>query len=171
MGMDVMGLEPSSERGEYFRNNVWYWRPLWDYCLTVAPELCADVEGHFNDGDGLDEEGALELAAILRRELKNGNTEKYKEAYYAELALIPRQDCDLCNATGIRSDEVGIEMGMPKKELSPEMQMLTGRTHGWCNACDGEGRRADFRTEYPFDVDNVREFAEFLAESGGFAIH
>lgn len=171
MGMDVMGLEPSSERGEYFRNNVWYWRPLWNYCVSVAPELCDDIDGHMNDGDGLDEEGALELAAILRKELAGGGTEKYKEEYYRQLAALPQKDCKHCEATGIRTDTVGVEMGMPTKELSPEMQILTGRTHGWCNACDGEGKRGDWRTEYPFDVENVRDFAEFLAESGGFAIH
>ena len=27
MGMDVYGLEPRKEKGEYFRNNVWWWRP------------------------------------------------------------------------------------------------------------------------------------------------
>jgi hypothetical protein len=28
MGMDVYGKEPKSDKGEYFRNNVWWWRPL-----------------------------------------------------------------------------------------------------------------------------------------------
>ncbi|QOR55575.1 MAG: hypothetical protein UMS36scaffold28_65 [Phage 59_13] len=29
MGMDVYGVKPKSKQGEYFRNNVWSWRPLW----------------------------------------------------------------------------------------------------------------------------------------------
>jgi hypothetical protein len=40
MGMDVYGKDAVSEKGEYFRNNVWYWRPLWNYCIEVAPDLC-----------------------------------------------------------------------------------------------------------------------------------
>ena len=35
MGMDVFGLEPRKEKGEYFRNNVWWWRPLWDFVAHI----------------------------------------------------------------------------------------------------------------------------------------
>jgi len=55
MGMDVMGMNATSEKGEYFRNNVWWWRPLWDYCLNEHGDIAGQVEhGHSNDGDGLD---------------------------------------------------------------------------------------------------------------------
>ena len=39
MGMDVYGKKPKGEKGDYFRNNVWWWRPLWQYCASSAPEL------------------------------------------------------------------------------------------------------------------------------------
>ena len=39
MGMDVYGKNPSNGDGEYFRANVWSWRPI--YSLTV--ELCSDL--------------------------------------------------------------------------------------------------------------------------------
>ena len=77
MGMDVYGKNPTSEKGSYFRNNVWWWRPLWDYCLEVAPELCSDVSGHTNDGEGLDEAGAIALSEILFQELWDGKTAQY----------------------------------------------------------------------------------------------
>ena len=52
MGMDVYGKAPTAEVGEYFRRNVWGWRPLWDMCLDLFPELTEKVEyGHSNDGD------------------------------------------------------------------------------------------------------------------------
>ena len=35
MGMDVFGLAPKEEKGEYFRNNVWWWRPLWDFVAQI----------------------------------------------------------------------------------------------------------------------------------------
>jgi hypothetical protein len=62
MGMDVYGRNPTSKEGEYFRNNVWWWRPLAEYCMEVAPEIAARCEGwHYNDGDGLNglDSGAL----------------------------------------------------------------------------------------------------------------
>lgn len=168
--MDVVGKNPVSERGEYFRNNVWWWRPLWDYCELIAPNLCGEVKGHYNDGDGLDADGAAELSAILLAELESGRTASYRNAYYADLSRLPRSECKYCEGTGIRTDEVGKNLGMPTQELSQDMQILTGRTHGTCNACGGEGKEDHFDTNYPFEVENVREFAEFLAESGGFQI-
>lgn len=171
MGMDVMGLEPTSEQGSYFRNNVWWWRPLWNYCEEVAPALCDGVSGHYNDGDGLDSVSASELATVLFAEIESGRTEQYRLNYYAQLAELPREDCSLCEATGIRTDEVGVSNGQPTRALSPEVASLVGREIGWCNGCDGVGTKEHWATHYPFSVENVREFAEFVRDSGGFGIH
>ena len=59
---------------------------------------------------------------------------------------------------------------MPEKELKPEVQILVGRTHGWCNGCDGVGTTESWLAGYPFSEENVKEFAEFLMDSGGFQI-
>jgi hypothetical protein len=173
MGMDVYGKNPTSEKGAYFRNNVWWWRPLWDYCCEVGQEVIDEEVangGCYNDGVGLDEDGAKALADILFGELWEGRTASYERKHNEYLASLPREDCELCGTTGIRTDSVGVEMGMPTKELEPEVQILTGRTHGWCNACHGVGTRESWGMNYPFSVDNVREFAEFLSECGGFSI-
>ena len=39
-----------------------------------------------------------------------------------------------------------------------------------CKRCDGTGKTENFNKSYPFDLDNVREFAEFCLQSGGFEI-
>ncbi len=71
MGMDVFGREPKNETGKYFRNNVWYWRPLAELCQGLAPEICKACRyWQSNDGDGLDEAGAEALAASLAVELR-----------------------------------------------------------------------------------------------------
>ena len=74
MGMDVYGLNPQlkSEKPEidfsnateeqrteyfeamdtfeqqnpgfYFRNNVWWWRPLWDYVCTVCDSVMTEYQ-------------------------------------------------------------------------------------------------------------------------------
>lgn len=170
MGMDVFGKEPITETGEYFRNNVWWWRGLWDYCVKVAPELCDNVSGQTNDGDGLDADGAIALAEKLQEQIDEGFTAKYEHDYNAWRASLPRVKCNICDGTGIRTDEVGIENGMPMKELAIEVQILTGRIHGWCNGCDGEGDKESFEASYPFSTENVQQFANFLTDSGGFSI-
>jgi hypothetical protein len=76
MGMDVSGLAPTTEAGKYFRNNCWWWRPLWYYCEQVAPDLAEKVEyAQSNDGDGLKTQAecdrladALEQAVAARVE-------------------------------------------------------------------------------------------------------
>jgi hypothetical protein len=171
MGMDVYGVKPKNEKGEYFRNNVWWWRPLADFICNNYGEIASGCESwHSNDGDGLDAELSKSLALSLKEDLSNGTVEKYAKTYNEWRSSLPREACDNCDCTGIRNDKVGEEMGMPTKELKPEIQILTGRTHGWCNACDGVGTKESWLAVYPFDVDNVKEFAEFLENCGGFQI-
>lgn len=170
MGMDVYGIAPTSEAGEYFRNNVWWWRPLWDYCLTVAPDLCKDVSGHTNDGDGLNRDGALALARILFENINSGETAKFEKEYNKEISELPLDPCDLCNSTGIRGENDKFGIDLRDKELTTEQAIVLGRTHGWCNACDGVGKKPHWATNYPFTVENVEEFAKFLLECGGFQI-
>lgn len=170
MGMDVFGKSPTTETGEYFRNNVWWWRPLWNYCCEIAPDLCEGVNGHYNDGEGLDADGARDLAARLQAEINSGRTAACEAAYNAYRASLPRRNCEFCGGTGIRDDKVGVNLGMPTQALTPDVAAIVGRTHGYCNGCGGEGKRDDDMMSYPFDTDNVAEFAEFLADSGGFEI-
>jgi len=171
MGMDVMGKNATSKKGEYFRNNVWWWRPLWNYCEELHGEIVSQVEyGHSNDGDGLDADDARMLGEALLADIESGVTAEYHEQYRKYLSELPMKDCEYCGATGIRTDAVGVEHGMPTQELEPEVAILVGRTHGYCNGCRGEGRVEHFLTNYDFSVDNVREFAEFLLDCGGFEI-
>lgn len=172
MGMDVFGNNPTTEKGHYFRNNVWWWRPLADFCIgRYGDEVGFDGEGwHYNDGVGLDDDKAQHLARLIRADLDNGSVAVYEQMYRTQLSELPREDCRLCGTTGIRTDKVGQDMGMPTKELSPEVQILTGRTHGWCNGCDGVGTTEHWAAGYPFTTENVREFCEFLEGCGGFQI-
>jgi hypothetical protein len=171
MGMDVIGVNPTTERGEYFRNNVWWWRKLADYCLENHGDIAEKCEHwHYNDGDGLDADDSVALAQRLFDDITNGRVEEYEKSYKEWCASLPREACNHCECTGIRNDKVGVEMGMPEKELDAEVQALTGRTHGWCNGCHGIGTTESFLTMYPFSKDNVEEFAHFLAECGGFQI-
>ena len=67
MGMDVHGQQPDSPAGEYFRANVWSWKPIADYCLRVAPRIVGKIQYLYsNDGDGLNGADSKRLAAILK---------------------------------------------------------------------------------------------------------
>jgi len=160
MGMGVFGKAPTTKEGKYFRNNVWWWRPLAGYCQQIAPEVCkACQHWQSNDGDGLDAEGAQALADALELELESGRTQAYAEAYAAERAALPRHPCEYCEATGTTTEAVALKY--------PAYFPHVGKT---CIQCKGLGTREDSATHYPFDVDNVREFVTFLRGCGGFEI-
>ena len=94
MGMDVYGVNPTSEKGSYFRNNVWWWHPLWEYCQDLHADLCDKVEnGHLNDGDGLDADDARELGERLLRDIASGVTQTYEDEYRKAMSELPMKDC------------------------------------------------------------------------------
>lgn len=170
MGMDVYGKAPTSETGKYFRRNVWGWRPLWNYCEDNHHDIVAGVDGHSNSGDGLDADGAIALGKALLADVDSGAAQAYVDARNATIAQLPRAECTLCNGTGIRGDEVGMQHGMPIRTLDVTQQVVLGRIHGWCNGCDGMGDKENWEASYFLDLDDVAEFAEFLLDSGGFEI-
>ena len=145
MGFDVYGKKPSNETGKYFRNNCWYWRPLWNYVETVCPKIAAKVEyPQSNDGSGLDEEDAFQLYWELQQSIQNGTLVEYEKAYKEYIEQLPDEKCSCVGDDNIAKNE--------------------------CFACKGTGMTQNFDKHYPFDSDNVREFAEFVKYSGGFEI-
>ena len=80
MGFDLYG-NSKNKKGEYFRNNVWWWRPLWAFCYENY-EIARKVEnGHSNDGDGL----ALDQAQVAIFVVKNFHS--YLRIGFGENAL------------------------------------------------------------------------------------
>jgi hypothetical protein len=171
MGMDVYGKKPTDKVGEYFRRNVWGWHPLWDYVQNIHPEIAGLVkDGHSNSGYGLKADKSIELADLLRADLESGVVDEYIKERGQRLADLPRPDCDYCGATGIRTDAVGVERKMPEYVLEPAQAILLGRSVGWCNGCQGEGKTSAWETNYSLDREDIEEFSQFLAKCGGFKI-
>lgn len=171
MGMDVYGKKATAEVGEYFRRNVWGWRPLWQYVNVCHPEIAGLVKyGHSNDGDGLNARKSKLLANEIRENLVNGKAHAYITARALYLSELPKETCEHCEGTGIRTDAIGVEYGMPERELAPEIAIITGRTHGFCNGCSGEGTKDPWETNYSIEITDLEEFANFLEHCGGFEI-
>lgn len=171
MGMDVYGKRPVNETGEYFRRNVWGWHPLWNYVENVHPEIAELVEhAHTNDGDGLDAQKSKELAKLLMHDFETGVVDVYVKTRNRQIAEMEMPVCDQCEGTGIRSDEIGTKNGMPDKELDEDIAIIVGRKKGWCNGCNGVGKTEPWEANYYLEPDDVKEFAEFLENCGGFEI-
>lgn len=152
--MDVYGKKATDPKGEYFRANVWYWRPLWIYVDSIKPDLTAKVQDpHSNGGDGLNAKDSRLLAQFLLKEIESGNTEKYIKEYEEYIDSLPLEDCGYCEKTGYRTwNENGLEV-----------QKI-------CNACQGKLQLKPFSANYPMHIDVVKEFQQFLYHCGGFQI-
>jgi hypothetical protein len=149
MGMDLNGKKPKNKTGEYFRNNCWWWRPLWDYCCIVSEEARSVKYGYSNDGDGLNSVRSRKLAATLLGQIENGAVKRYEKERQARLNALPDEECKFCHGTGKRTD----------------MVVVNG-----CNACLGTGKVRPFEDMYGFSEENVKDFARFLQNCGGFEI-
>ena len=142
--------------GEYFRNNVWWWRPLWAFVSVVCNDILTEEDkerGEYNDGHEISESKANVIASRLQLYIDNGDAERWGEERQATLDAEPDEECNICEGTGNRQEP-------------PE----TGAGYMKCNGCEGKGTKRPWDTNYPFDIDNVKEFAKFAAQSGGFNI-
>jgi DnaJ-class molecular chaperone len=158
--MDVYGVKPKNEKGEYFRNNVWWWRPLWDYCLDFHPSVADKVkDGHSNSGDGLNAGDSKKLAAFIKKDLDSGKAQKYAQEREEELNSLPDVPCEYCETTGSRTWQ--------PHEGPNDTDTVQIKT---CNSCKGKGSVRPWPTQYPFSVENLAQFQEFLDNCGGFSI-
>ena len=150
MGFDLYGLAAKSKKGEYFRNNIWWWYPLAEYVLAKVDIPDAEAQDwHYNNGTHVSQETALYIADTLDCLITGGHTAWFEKEYKRRLAALPDEVCDICQGAGVRDDEY---------------------VKGTCNGCDGKGRVKNWMRNYPFTVENVKEFARFCRESGGFEI-
>jgi hypothetical protein len=77
MGMDLIGMRPKTERGEYLYLSSQRWVALAALCCAVVPtetELCKSWQ--FNDGDGRHAEECELLAQRLEEALADGSIDE-----------------------------------------------------------------------------------------------
>ena len=136
--LEEWNLREKENCGIYFRNNCWWWRPLWNYVAESCDDILDsdDVEGgSWNDGYKISEAKASAIAKRLFELIDSGDTKGYEDFH--------KKQADESNANNERYLANG------------------GKKYG-----DGW----DWADSYPFDVGNVRDFAKFCSESGGFEI-
>ena len=136
--------------GVYFRNNVWWWRPLWQFVCERLDDVLTDEDaerGCYNDAHEITEDKAMQIGVELTAMLESGRIKEHADRYKAGLEALPQVDCRVCDNNN---------RGHKKKKE--------------CKACKQTGLVDDWAKSYPFDVENIREFATFCLESGGFTI-
>jgi len=97
MGYDVYGVKSKSETGNYFRNNVWWWRPLWNYvcenCEDIMNEDDMDA-GCWNDGKRIVSGKCADMAERLQTLIDEGHCLRHEAKYEAEREQIKKDNED-----------------------------------------------------------------------------
>ena len=133
MGFDLYGIHARSKKGEYFRNNVWWWRRLWSFVAQECSDILTEEEienGSFNNGYEYSQETAEKIAERLTECVKDGRAKEYS----ANIKKLIKQAKKTNETSSIGDDSF------------------------------------DWNESYPFTITNVKEFATFCKNSGGFTI-
>lgn len=157
MGMDVYGNSPITDDGEYFRANLWSWRPIHLLCDKVIDlyNLKISTDGwEFNDGKGLeDQEDCNILANAMENYLEfRTGLESDDDVIYLNLGMWSSTDGsfidgDVCNKIN--------EMHRIGTVLEAGVVLEDGRyvVPSHCTS-----------------VGHIKHFIKFLRNCGGFSI-
>ena len=133
MGFDVYGKKPKNKKGEYFRNNVWWWRRLWQFVCAICPDLIKQEEvesGQMNNGQAFSAVRAVAIATRIDKAINTGTATVWKKEIDKEIKKIKKHN---------------------KKKKSGDKGFIWG-------------------AEYPFTIQNLKNFSKFCRSSGGFEI-
>ena len=156
-------------KGVYFRNNWWYWRPMWDFvnekCNDLIDEELYD-KGHGNDGE-VDQELAIDISKrILTKEVLDEAKRKQEE--YDKDAKPKQEFNELLSKAGLLYFDEIIKPMYPDKIVPADLEKLDKDAYKKWEALMFDLQYRE--TSYPFSWENVKEFGEFCAQSGGFEI-
>ena len=151
--------------GEYFRNNVWFWRPLWVFvCNNCADILNEDdmMGGESNSGYEISEHKAELIGRRLSALLADGTVDEVDRISALDRAKAKAHNDEINEQQDELRDKVHKEHG---KDVAPANYPEPYYTE-WHNL----QKQEQWSAHYPFDKENIEDFAKFCLESGGFEI-
>jgi len=166
MGFDLYSLgNHKTENGEYFRNNVWWWRRLADFVCTHTGvvEEKDKPEWQSNGGHEVSEEQAMQIAKQLKALIKDGTVSKAIKEVEQEMAKAEENNKFVDRCHEMLRDKVEKETG--KENLAPaDYPKDDHDTWDWIQS------KYSYGSSYPFTMENVERFIEFCEQSNGFRI-
>ena len=84
-----------STEGAYFRNNVWHWRPLWNFVSGCCSDILTEKDiksGYMNDGHRISKTKSKRIALRIRKRLKGGDVHAYESWYTRKISKLPEDD-------------------------------------------------------------------------------
>jgi hypothetical protein len=82
MGFDLYGMHALNTKGEYFRNNVWWWRQLWQFITIIGEDILTEKDkqkGNWNNGEKINARKTEELVKALEEAIADGRAKAYAD--------------------------------------------------------------------------------------------
>ena len=140
--------------GYYFRNNVWWWRPLAELIHDKCGDLLSEKqkEGlHHNNGTEFDDDTALAIAQRLSDLIKNGYVAELEESIKANAKIASKHNKKIEQKLQDLKKEV--EKIRPGENLAPGQYPFPYNNH-WKEIYS----QKSWDDSYPFNKANVEEF-------------
>ena len=166
MGFDLYSLgNHKTDKGEYFRNNVWWWRRLADFVCEQTGVIAETDKEHWqsNSGHEVDEQTAKQIAKQLKALIQDGTVSKAIIEVEQEMEKAEKNNkfVDRCHDM-LRAK---VEKDTGKTNLAPaDYSKDDHDTWDWIQS------KYSYGASYPFSMENVEEFIEFCEQSNGFRI-
>ena len=168
---DLQNKFRDANPGEYFRANVWGWRPIWEFVCEVCPDILTEedyTKGQYNDNHLIEADRARDIAKRLREKMDLARNRQKK--YEAEAPNKDKFNTMLENAATFLYNEIS----KPKTPLITcpgDMQIHDPENYKrWETLINYNNIKFD-EMSYPIDADFIEEFANFAEHSGGFRIN
>ena len=157
--------------GVYFRANVWFWRPIWNFVCEMCPDILTEDEfekGHYNDNHLIEEDRAKDIAKRLREKMDLARERQKK--FEAEAPNKEHFNKMLEDAARFIFENIS----KPKSELITcpgDMQIHDPENYKrWETLTHYDNIKFD-EMSYPINAEYIEEFANFAEHSGGFRIN
>jgi len=155
MGMDLNGIKPKNLKGEYFGANLWAWRPINFLCYIVNEKENYGFNMEYwdsNDGYGLNNsKDCNKLADGIEKLL-------------LDIPLVDEDDKVYLNmGMWVNSSNVFIQDKDALNEQYPIGSIM------YTSVIDKNGEKVE--PAHSISLIRIKEFVEFLRNSGGFKIY
>jgi hypothetical protein len=83
--------------GLYFRNNVWWWRPLWEFVCYACDDILDQKDmtsGSYNDGHEISKKKSKLISQRLHTLVKDGTVKQHEEEYEKDRKDLENSDVD-----------------------------------------------------------------------------
>ena len=152
--------------GTYFRNNVWWWRPLWSFVCEHCEDILTEKDmnnGCYNDAHVISRRKAEAIAQRLEEVIETEETKMWIKEHMDNLEQAKRNNAQVEAELKELKKMVEVETGNP--DIYPAIY-----PDKFKKKYDEVYAKRDWASSYPFHKDNVINFINFARQSGGFSI-